>query len=143
MTIEGGYKEAQNNQLKMIQRKNKQGMNFPCPLSTCVLTFSTESNMKSHMDEGNHSLGEFCGINSTVDDRVKMNWIQGLSGKVETRKTGIVNMYFPFSFGPGGLCASVTLAIFNKHIFFFFLSSLLFTNFGVTQDADVLWAPIS
>ena len=91
MTIEGGYKESQNNQLKMIVRKSKQGMNFPCPLSTCVLTFSTEEAMKIHMDEGNHSAGEVSGSNSTVDDRVKRSWIQGLSGKLEARKTGIVN----------------------------------------------------
>ena len=89
MKIEGGYKDAQDDQLRMIVRKQQQGMNFPCPLPTCILTFSTEEEMTTHIKSDNHCSGEYQESDVTIDDRVKRNWIKGLSGKLEGRKTGM------------------------------------------------------
>jgi hypothetical protein len=94
MEIEGGYHEAEDDNFQMTTRESKQGMNYPCPLSTCVLTFSNEDDMRKHMDTQNHSTGEFCNRTSRVDDRVKMSWVQGLSGKLEARKSGILTKNF-------------------------------------------------
>ena len=89
MKIDGGYFEGEDDNLLMTTRDSKQGMNYPCPVSNCILTFSNEEDMMKHNEEGDHSRGEFHHLNRSVDDRVKIAWIQGLSGKVETRKSGL------------------------------------------------------
>lgn len=94
MKIEGGYHEAEDDNFQMTTKEAKHGMNYPCPLSTCVLTFSNKDDMMEHMDRQDHSTGEFCNSSSKVDDRVRMSWVQGLSGKLEVRKAGMQNIKF-------------------------------------------------
>ena len=88
MKVEGGYQESENNDFEMTKRKHKQGMNFPCPELACILTFSTEEEMTVHIDSGNHSSVDMDRDDLTADDKVKMSWIQGLSGSIEAGKTG-------------------------------------------------------
>ena len=88
MRIEGGYFEAEDDNLLMTTRESKQGMNYPCPLDTCVITFSSEDDMMKHMETENHATGNLCSMGSGVDDRVKKSWVVGLSGKLEDRKSG-------------------------------------------------------
>ena len=40
MKIEGEYHEGQNDYCGVRTRKLKEGMNFPCPESSCILTFN-------------------------------------------------------------------------------------------------------
>ena len=89
MKIEGGYHEAEDDNFQMTTKETKHGMNYPCPLATCVLTFSSKEDMMEHRDRQDHSTGEFCNSSSNVDDRVRMSWVQGLSGKLEVRKAGM------------------------------------------------------
>ena len=79
MVVEGGYKDADDNNLRLIERKNKQGMNFPCPDKLCVLTFSNEDERMKHVELENHTHREVGGKDIPVEDRVKQNWIKGLS----------------------------------------------------------------
>ena len=88
MIVEGGYREAENDDMKMVFSKVKRGMNFPCPEKDCVLTFSTREEMNIHQGTGKHDLGGSSPADLKVEDKVKRSWIKGLSGKVESRKSG-------------------------------------------------------
>ena len=88
MIVEGGYREADNDDMKMVFSKVKRGMNFPCPEKDCVLTFSTREEMNIHQRTGRHDLGGLSQADLKVEDKVKRSWIKGLSGKVESRKSG-------------------------------------------------------
>ena len=90
MKIEGGYFEAEDDNLLMTSRESKQGMNYPCPVPDCVLTFSNKDDMMKHLETEKHSTGEIVSMSSRVDDRVKVAWVQGLSGKLDVRKSGIL-----------------------------------------------------
>ena len=88
MKIEGGYQEAEDNDMRMVLNKHKHGMNFPCPEIDCVLTFSSRDEMSIHLLLGKHSSAENFGMDVKVEDKVRRSWVKGLSGKVEVRKTG-------------------------------------------------------
>ena len=89
MQIDGGYKEAENDDMKMVLSKIKRGMNFPCPEADCILTFSTRDEMNLHLAAGDHVSFESSKGDVKVEDKVRRSWIKGLSGKVQSRKTGI------------------------------------------------------
>jgi hypothetical protein len=88
MKIEGGYQEAEDDDMRMVLNKHKHGMNFPCPEIDCVLTFSSRDEMNIHLLLGKHGSAESIVVDVKVEDKVRRSWIKGLSGKVEARKTG-------------------------------------------------------
>ena len=89
MTIEGGYKESDDVSAIMTASKQSRGMNFPCPSPNCVLTFSTEKEMGSHMKYQSHVTKDTMSTSNVGADKLKKMWVQGLSGKVQSRKSGI------------------------------------------------------
>ena len=96
MTIEEEYRDANDDSMKMMSTSTKQSLNFPCPDVSCVLMFSTEEDMMDHIATGSHTQGRSPGRQYTVNDRVKMTWVKGLSGKAEIRKTGRIVQFNPY-----------------------------------------------
>ena len=93
MIVEGGYKESDDVSTKMAANKQSRGMNFPCPSPNCLLTFSTEKEMDSHMKSKSHVTKETMSTSNVRADKLKTMWVQGLSGKVQSRKSGIILFY--------------------------------------------------
>ena len=92
MKIEGGYHDADNDNHAVIKSKVVRGMNFPCANPECILTFSTKDEFDQHVKSGGHVSGDaISGEYIPVGDKVKQAWVTGLSGKVESRKTGFYN----------------------------------------------------
>ena len=87
MDVIDGYQEATDQNHNILESKKNRGMNYPCPATECVLTFSSEKLMKKHLAEEEHTQGNDVTVEST-SDRVKMSWISGLSGNVAVRKSG-------------------------------------------------------
>jgi hypothetical protein len=104
MEIEGGYFEAKDQDLDVKQSKAMSGMNYPCPIPSCVLTFSAENDLNHNLNEENPIRGkEFDFDGASVQDKVKRSWVKQLSGQVETRKLGICNnivygLFRPYDF---------------------------------------------
>ena len=86
MTIQGGYKESDNQNLAMVRGVARCGHNFHCPDQKCVAVFDCEEQRAEHLETGIH-FTKVMGTKST-GDRVKAAFIHGMSKQVEKRKLG-------------------------------------------------------
>ena len=86
MSVPGGYKESDNQNLAMVRGVARRGHNFHCPDLECVAVFDSEEQRAEHLEAGIH-FTELMGTKSTAD-RVKASFIHGMSKQVEKWKLG-------------------------------------------------------
>ena len=96
MCVIDGYQEAADQNHNVLKSKQSRGMNYPCPMEGCILTFSSFETMQQHLDQEEHVKEAEFAVQST-SDRVKKAWVAGLEGKVVLRKSGLLCSYFILS----------------------------------------------